>query len=381
MVTRGAKRWLLAVCLVLPACSAVLGLRDLTPAEADAGADAGDASASSDADASLLQEGGCADLLTSPDHCGRCGHSCLGGACVDGGCQPVELASGQGEVGGVAVDGTSVYFTSLTANVVARVGKDGGTVQPYASGAPIVKDARRIAVDATHVYWVDSELGDGAVVRCPLAGCAGAPEVLAHPEEPTGLAVDPKHVVWADRNGSVIGRWALPSGPESVFANAPDLPVSVAVDGDEAFFVTDFSGRVFRRNATDGGVDELGANGQSGRVLVMDARFVYWGAAQDYGQLGNVTRMPRAGGAIELLARAGGDPMGMGLDDAHLYWTAWDRKTDGTYVAGAVHACALVGGCPKGSALVSADKPRGIAVDDAAIYFGANGSVLRLAKP
>lgn len=366
--------------LVLPACSAVLGLKDLTPVEGDGGADAPDAAfdgGGSTPDASL--DGGCGDLRTSADHCGRCGHSCLGGECHDGGCMPVALATGQGTVGGVALDGDDVYFTSLSGNLVARVSKDGGAVVGYAS-SPAVKDARRIAVDATHVYWTSSELLAGAVSRCPLAGCGAGPEVLATPEEPTGLALDQKGVTWADRNGQRIARWTLPAGPTTVLSVPTVLPVTVAVEGDDVFWVGDFSGEVFRRNPADGGSVLLGANGQSGRVITADAQNVYWGAAQDYGQPGNISRVPRGGGAIGLVARAGGDPMGITVDGDRIYWTSWERLPDGAYVSGAVRSCPLAGSCAS-TLLVAADQPRGIAVDARAIYFGTDGAVMRLAKP
>src|SRR5215471_1470026 len=38
--------------------------------------------------------GQCGDTQTSADNCGRCGHSCLGGTCDKGQCQPVTLATG-----------------------------------------------------------------------------------------------------------------------------------------------------------------------------------------------------------------------------------------------------------------------------------------------
>src|SRR5262245_7861561 len=44
------------------------------------------------------------DIEANAEHCGRCGHSCLGGACVQGRCQPRRLAVVTGEEGTVLND-------------------------------------------------------------------------------------------------------------------------------------------------------------------------------------------------------------------------------------------------------------------------------------
>ena len=75
---------------------------DATP---DSGSDSG-SDAGSDAN--------CGNTQTDPLNCGACGHSCLGGTCVNGQCQVVVLESVL-TPGGVVVDGNSVYFTSNAA--------------------------------------------------------------------------------------------------------------------------------------------------------------------------------------------------------------------------------------------------------------------------
>jgi hypothetical protein len=51
------------------------------------------------------------DLLSDPSHCGRCGHSCLGGACFNGLCQVVSLDVGEGHIEKLAesADGRIVF--------------------------------------------------------------------------------------------------------------------------------------------------------------------------------------------------------------------------------------------------------------------------------
>lgn len=73
-------------------------------------------------------------------HCGRCGHSCLGGACVGGVCQPFEIGRSSGE---------------------------------------LVLD---VAVNATHVLWMTTTQpwdGPGHLYACPKSGCRDRPVSLA----------------------------------------------------------------------------------------------------------------------------------------------------------------------------------------------------------
>ena len=77
---------------------------------------------------------------SDPSNCGRCGHSCLGGACVAGACQPVVLASEQGDSTG------------------------GGY---YAENGAALSGPDRIATDGATVFWLDLS---GVVMSIPTAG-------------------------------------------------------------------------------------------------------------------------------------------------------------------------------------------------------------------
>jgi hypothetical protein len=94
----------------------------------------------------------CVTLDDNPKHCGRCGHDCLGGECTEGKCQPFEIAYGQYLPQKLAVDATHVYWIDHTDNVgsVRRVAKHGGNVQILATdqGYP-----RGLVVSSGKIYW------------------------------------------------------------------------------------------------------------------------------------------------------------------------------------------------------------------------------------
>ena len=382
--------WLLV--LLVPACAAVLDIKDLIPGSAQENPGAPDATTTNDGgpigtdattDAPVDAPVDCGDTTASADNCGRCGHSCLGGMCKASACQAVEIANGQGTVGGIAVDATHVYFASIANNSVSRVPKTGGTVQPIAS-SPDVDIAKRVAVDATHVYWANADCCSESIARCPITGCVGAAQVIASVEEGFGLALDGTFVYWADHNGGLVQRRASDGtgAIQLVGKGEGALPVAVAVRDGSAFYVNDFSGEVRRaNNPPDGGSTAIGANGQSGREIALDDTYVYWSAQVDPGDPGRINRAPRSGaGPVTLVGPAGGESFGIAVDGNTIYWTAQATVDGGP--GGAVYACDVTGcaGNPKVIAAAQ-DLPRGIAVDDKAIYWGNNGHIVKLAKP
>src|SRR5688572_2029032 len=46
----------------------------------------------------------CGDTSGDSKHCGTCGHSCLGGACAKGRCQPITLATSADLPSALAID-------------------------------------------------------------------------------------------------------------------------------------------------------------------------------------------------------------------------------------------------------------------------------------
>ena len=379
------RRSLLLFLAFLPACGALLGIKDLTAPDdgtaQEGGTDGGPLSDAPSGDGPSADTGPCGDTTQSAENCGRCRHSCLGGMCVASTCQPTPLAADQGEVSGIAIDATYVYFASFTANLVSRVPKAGGAVQPIATTG--VEFTRHIAVNATHVFWSAGD-SPGTVSRCAVTGCVGAPEIMANPDRPMGIALDDQFVYWADRNDSALRRKPLAGGAEQHYSDTLNgLPIAIAVGGNAAFSLIDFTGEVDRHELADGAAVVVGNSGADGRDLTLDSAFVYWGAGVALGQDGHIARAPRtASGGVTLVGSAGGEPVALTTDEDKVYWTAWARTADGGVTSAALYSCPKTG-CGTSRVTVAANQelPRGIAVDDDAIYFGGAAGVMKLAKP
>lgn len=112
----------------------------------------------------------CVNLKTDANNCGTCGHSCLGGTCDLGSCQPKTIATAQTRLTNLASDGTYLYWsgaaTSGSPYYVARARADGtGTVKVLAASE---QGAGPLAVTSNKVYWV----AKGQLRSCDIPDCA-----------------------------------------------------------------------------------------------------------------------------------------------------------------------------------------------------------------
>jgi hypothetical protein len=238
------------------------------------------------ADCDGVTSNGCeTDLLSAFEHCGTCGHSCLGGDCLEGRCQPYELATGQSE--------------------------------------PLL-----VALDINHVYWTNQG-GAGAVMRTPKLGAA-AEEIAVSDHPPGGIAVDLSAVYWSEF-GSPGTVWRLDKADigqnvaPTALATGQATSVALVEDGSDVYWTT--PGTVRTTPKTGGPVTTL-ANGQGTPFgMVVELGQVYWSNALG-GQIMHYNLLDPDAGAVEM-ATGQDYPIGLASDLGNLYWANYEGDADG----------------------------------------------------
>jgi hypothetical protein len=339
------------------------------------GADASgtDASGSSDGSSVLLDassidapvEAGCGDVLSAPLNCGRCGHSCLGGACAAGKCQPLTIATDPG-LGAVTVDATNVYFVAENAGVLRKI--------PLAGGAPVAlyntgRAPHDLAIAGTSLYWTDQFSAGGYSIPLNAANTVGG---------------------GADAARAVT---LTPNGPHFIRTSTVELFDLTLTQSLAAF-----------------------TNTGASPAIVSDATYTYWAAGK---QIRRVQRPTTS--VTNVVTGLAEDPTALAISATHVYWatptsvqrapigiaSGWTIATitsatetaaasiavDATDVywldltTGALRRAPITGGTPETLAtftkqLVDAPYPHQIALTADAIYVAStsDGTLSRLAK-
>jgi sugar lactone lactonase YvrE len=223
-------------------------------------------------------------------------------------------------------------------------------------------------------------------------------ELLAgHQQAPGNLAVNATHAYWANRDGANVMRVALAGGMPEVVADAQPHPHAVAIDGQFAYFTTDYD---IRRVPLAGGTAQVLAEELKPSTIAVDESHVYWvKAAEGIGRMSLEGAEPITfasdDGAAELL-----------LDADDVYWTtasAVKKQSKSGSVAvvladtSASRGAALSGdylywvhdsvvervtkdGLKREKVLDTGPLPQGVAADGTTVYFATGyGQVMRAA--
>jgi len=83
-----------------------------------------------------------------------------------------------------------------------------------------------VAVDARHLYWAN--FGAGTIVEASLDG-TGAHVIASGQKSPEGVAVDARHLYWANNHAGTIVEASLDGTGAKVIASGQGRAVEVAV--------------------------------------------------------------------------------------------------------------------------------------------------------
>ena len=321
--------------------------------------------------------GKCVDVSSDAQNCGACGRDCLGGACQANVCQVATVAQPGGDPYGLALDSTSVYFTTVTTGNVYSCPLAGCGASPTTLATGL-QSPSGIASDGKNVYIATLT----SVLSCPVTGCGASPAVFAANQgDPSVVVVDATRVYWTNHTGNQVMSCPIAgcAGQPTVISPNETAAEGLAIDGTNAYWTN-----AFTPGGTVNKCPLAGCGGLASTVLttglslpqsiVTDGKNVYFTVYS-----GNaVMSCPVSGcGATPTpLITLSGAYDGIAVDGTDLY------VVNG-FDDGSVLKCATTG-CPGGPTVLATKqgKPGKIAVNARAIYWTASksGTVMVLAK-
>jgi hypothetical protein len=180
----------------------------------------------------------------------------------------------------LTTDATYIYWGAV--NQVGRAKLDGSSVTQLLKN-PTVGDPGGIAVDGTYVYY--AQVSAGAIGRAKLDGSSPNAGFLTAPVEPLGVAVDATYIYWADKFFNAIGRAKLDaSGPNTGFIAGGGLPSDVAVDATYIYWAD--AGAIGRAKLDGSSPNKkfITAGLGSPTGVAVDATYIYWADAGAIGR-------------------------------------------------------------------------------------------------
>lgn len=344
----------------------------------------------------------CTSTQTDANNCGACGHSCLGGACTAGACQPMRLftdPSGGGALS-LVVQGGAIYVLFYAAVWSCTLGPAGCTAEPVRAFTVTfttsgILDLLSITAVGPDVYFAQSPLiqPDGGFGtpggRVYRVGADGSGLRLVADSQPTvfAMAASDQFLFWANRDFPLttgeIERCPRSGTCTPTALTAAGTPVGgTFTSATDLYFVTSGSA------AGSGAIRSCALAGScastdlvyDGPAVDVDGVAAYDGVAAFAsltvaGSLSLVTSKRPAPADVAMLDTGikwdKSTQPALALDDAYVYFTRLDR----------VQRYARGSGKGAEDVAVGQTGPSALAVDAAAIYWAnADGSVWRLAK-
>lgn len=312
----------------------------------------------------------------------------------------VTLVSGRGPVTALVLADEQVYWAEAVGGSGGNCGAV-GTLEIYAISST-GNSERRVAQGAsacgvpTDMQLVDGDFywsaswgaGNGIIARTPSTG--GVSTVLASANQPAYIAVDDRWVYWSEANGGPD----YTQGLRKVARDGSTTEDVTLLGGPGAFVLLDESIYLSWGPPCCGQPAQIALMPKSGGELaslvqadasdlVTDGTYLYWTGRTlqaDGSWYGALSRMPRSGGQVDVLAGNLAFPSKLALYGGRVYWI---ESGDGTPISGSVKSVPIDGGAV--AVLASGlEAPTDIAVDATGVYWseagrtGKDGAVRRI---
>ncbi len=343
------------------------------------------------------------DFNFDAEHCGSCGHSCLGGDCSAQVCQPLRLASGEGAPTGITLDDDYVYYVCPRTEFVRRVPKSGGVAaQTIANNR--VDWPRDITYAVGYLFFTEGDyvyrmLPDGSEAPTVWYPATWTAETLTQIDTDygqNGVADIDARLIWSG-SSYVLEELALSDGRGAfVEQGGPGDPGAVAIDPDFFFWSRMGSGHnngYIRARTRTSSPTNIAIADLVGHVvaLTFDGTYLYWAmeGLDDEDTAVTTDVLPNTGAIFRAEFVSGTQtwlapvpvieninrPWDIIVDDEWVYWTSLGDST--------VNQVAKSGGSP---VVLASDQglPWYLAQDELSIYWTnssyPSGTVMRLAK-
>ena len=152
----------------------------------------------------------------------------------------------------IATDGSNVYWTDSGNGGAVRRAPNGAPVSTPSTVAGGQMGADGLALDATSVYWSTNDPVNGAIHSAPKNTTNGSGSlVVTKQASPHGVAVANGFIYWINQaNGTPkaasINRVPVTGGAPAVLASQLSAPQTIAVNGDSVYWTDALDGTISR---------------------------------------------------------------------------------------------------------------------------------------
>jgi hypothetical protein len=226
------------------------------------------------------------------------------------------VATGVGSGWRVALDDANLYFTNYLGSLNQTSRTTGETMTLVVYGTPW-----DLVSDGQYIYWTGNEQS-GKVVRTPVGSYDT--EVIGTGNYPDRIALDATHVYWSNAGSNSIARATKDGSQEEVLAKSLSEPAALALDESHVYWAEGWD--IVRLAKAGGEPQTLNTDHHSfAKALAVDDTHVYYLRDAEEGLGWVLVRIPKTGGAEEILFSGTSLGEAVYVDATHVYWATREQ--------------------------------------------------------